>query len=82
LFEPLLWYILKYIGGATTMIPKKRRRIRTYKLPLEQGALDNVLNLPGVYIQDKKVFQDKSGDITVYLEYIEEVSAEGGQELW
>ena len=59
----------------------KKFKIKTFRLPLDEGTLNALLNRETVTIIDKKVFQDKSGDITVYVEY-EEDTREGGTNLW
>lgn len=49
--------------------PKKQIVAKQFRLPLEQGVLNQALNSPDIVILDKRVFTDKTGDVTVYLEY-------------
>ena len=41
-----------------------------FRLPIDEGLYNKILNDPDMQIVDKKVnFDSKSGDIVVYLEY-------------
>lgn len=52
------------------MIPKKSVKARQFKLPLDEGLLNSVLNNDSIFILDEKIFQDRnSGDVIVYLKY-------------
>jgi hypothetical protein len=46
-------------------------RSKQFKLPLEEQLLNRVYNNQYVTILDEKVFQDKTGDVVVYLKYEE-----------
>jgi len=42
---------------------------KQFKLPLEEESLNIVYNNENAIIIDEKVFQDKSGDIVIFLKY-------------
>jgi hypothetical protein len=44
-------------------------RAKQFKLPLEETSLNRIYNLEGIVILDEKVFQDKPGDVVVYLKW-------------
>lgn len=47
----------------------KKIKAKQFNLPLEEGLLNRVLNSKDCIILDKKVFQNRGGDIVIYLEY-------------
>lgn len=42
---------------------------KQFRLPLDETYLNRVFNNPDVVILDERVFQDKLGDVVVYLKY-------------
>lgn len=42
---------------------------KQFRLPIEEEALNRIYNLAGAVIIEKKIFQDRAGDIVVYLEW-------------
>ena len=55
-------------------------KAKQFKLPLEDALLERVYNNPYVTIIDEKVFQDKAGDIVVFLKY-EEIETTNNREV-
>ena len=47
----------------------KKIKAKQFNLPLEEELLNRVLNSKDCIILDKKVFQNRGGDIVIYLEY-------------
>lgn len=47
----------------------KRIKAKQFNLPLEEDLLNRVLNSKDCIILDKQVFQNRGGDIVIYLEY-------------
>jgi len=46
-------------------------KAKQFKLPLEQNVLNETFNIPGILILEEKVFQDRTGDVVVYLKWEE-----------
>lgn len=46
-------------------------RAKQFKLPLEENLLNNILNAD-YPIYEKKIFQDRAGDVVIYLEWEQE----------
>lgn len=44
-------------------------RAKQFRLPLEEARLNETFNIPGIVILEEKVFQDKTGDLVVYLKW-------------
>lgn len=42
---------------------------KQFRLPLEEALLNRVYNDPDCVIEIEQVFQDKTGDVTVFLKY-------------
>lgn len=51
-------------------------KAKQFRLPIEETNLSRVLNMSNIVIVDKKVFQDKLGDVVVYLEWEEYINEE------
>lgn len=50
-------------------LPKLKIAAKQFKLPLEEERLNRILNDENITIIDEKVFQDRTGDVVVYLKY-------------
>jgi len=44
-------------------------RARQFKLPLDEHLLNHTYNIPGILILEDKVFQDRAGDLVVFLKW-------------
>lgn len=43
--------------------------IRQFRLPDDEVSLNTIMNKLNISIIDEKVFQDKGGDLVIYLKY-------------
>lgn len=47
----------------------KKIKAKQFNLPLEEELLNRVLNSKDCIVMNKQVFQNRGGDIVIYLEY-------------